>query len=203
MTVFPRNNLNGDAVPWARAVENATLSNEQAIRNLELELLSENRSSAGQMGAAGRQIELLSAQATELGSRLSTVTIMDSVTVTSSSTTSWASATGSVTVPGVPGGERNAMIIVTAPASKDNVNLAGPFITVRFRGEVVFRRAISIAGGIFPPGWGDSLIAPFSASVPSGGGTLQIQLQTQLFVAGTGSATVENPQITTYFVDRS
>ena len=203
MTVFPRNNLNPDAVPWGRAIENATTANGRAIEDLQLDLLGENRSTAGQMGSAGRQIELLAEQATELGSRLSTVTNMSSVSVTATSTTAWSSASGTVTLPGVEGGERNAMIIVSAPVSKTNTNMAGPFVTVRFRGVVVFRRAISLAGGIFPPGWGDSLNTSFAASVPSAGGVLEIQVQSQLFVAGTGTATVENPTITTYFVDRS
>lgn len=202
MTVFPRSNLNNEAVPWGRAVENAVVSDSRRIGQLEAALVSENRASAGQMGSAGRQIEGLAAQTEELASRVTSRVFLDTVTVTSTSTTGWASSSTSATLPGVTGGSRHALISVVAPVVRSGDAMAGPFITVRFRGVVVFRRAVAVAGGLTPPDWGESLSTTFSAEVPPGGGELQITLQSQLFVAGTGSASAVLPTATAYFVDK-
>lgn len=202
MTVFPRSNLNNEAVPWGRAIENAVVSDARRIEQLEAALVSENRASAGQMGSAGRQIDGLAQQTEELASRVTTSVLVEPVSVTTSSTTVWASASTSAVLPGVPGGSRHALISVSSPISRTGTSMAGPFVTVRFQGAVVFRRAVTGAGGLTPPDWGESVSTSFSAEVPSSGGLLQITLQAQLFVAGSGTAEAVAPVASAYFVDK-
>lgn len=202
MTVFPRSNLNNDAVPWGRALESAILSDSRRIGQLEAAIVSENRASAGQMGSAGRQIEGLSEQTEELASRVTSSVRLDPVSLSVTSTGAWDSSSETATIPGVPGGSRHALISVSSPVVQSGSPMAGPFVTIRFRGVVVFRRAIAAAGGLTPPDWSGSVSTSFSAEIPPEGGSLQISIQAQLYAAGTGYASLTEPFVTAYFVDK-
>lgn len=60
--VLPQNNLNGDAVPWARDVTKLTQANSRDIERLEMFQEMSNRANAGQMGVLGRQVAAIAAQ---------------------------------------------------------------------------------------------------------------------------------------------
>lgn len=194
MPVYPPSNLPSASVPWGRTVQNSTESNSRAVENLRLTAEGNNRASAGQMGVVGRQIN-------ELGSRITQTLTMNSVSVTATSTTSYASSTESITVPGVGTDDRFALISVAAIVNKSGSQMSGPFLTISFNGGVVFRGVAGQAGGSTPPDWAEGLSAVFSAVVPASGGTLSIRAESQLFVAGSGTAVVESPSVAVYFSD--
>ena len=103
-TNFPAPNLPNEAMPWARDVVKKLQQLEKDAARTDSSVTSDNRAIAGQMGAVGRQIE-------ELGSRVTHIVTLASVTVTASSVKSFSSATVSGTIPGV-GSARNALISV-------------------------------------------------------------------------------------------
>lgn len=199
--VFPRNNLNADAVPWGRAIEAATVNNKVLLESALAILQGNNRANAGQMGIAGRQIDQLSAQTAELDSRLTRTQEMRTVAITTSGTGTWATAVSSILVPGT-GEDRNAMLSVFGPVSSSG-NMAGPFVTVRFNNKIVYRNGVGASGGMVPADWANSLTATFSAMVPAAGAMLTITLQGSSFVSGAQTASINFPGVTTLFTDRA
>lgn len=195
--ILPRPNLPNAAMPWGRSITEAVESLEKTTSRTDQSLVSENRAFAGQMGAVGRQIQ-------ELGSRITRIVRPASLTVTASSSTSWASATRTVTIDGVGSTGRHALISVSSPVRTTGDGIAGPFATVRLDGQVVYRDSVGqSAGGRVPEQWGNSLNATFSGVVLPAGSTISIQLQASLFMSGSASATLTAPTISVYFVDSS
>lgn len=64
--VFPRHNLNNEAVPWARALESDIREVSYRNANADLDVTGTNRSTAGQMGVLGRQVEDLRSRTTQV-----------------------------------------------------------------------------------------------------------------------------------------
>lgn len=199
--VFPRNNLNADAVRWARSIESATVSNKSLLESCLAILQGNNRASAGQMGIAGRQIDQLFNQVKELDSRLTRTQEMRTVKITTAAAGTWVTDTSSILVPGT-GEARNAMISVFGPVVSSG-SMAGPFATVRFNGAVVYRNGVGVSGGLTPADWANSLTATFSAVVPAAGATLSITLQGSSFASGAQTASINFPGVTTLFTDRA
>lgn len=195
--VLPRPNLPNDSMRWGRSITEAVEELKKTTSRTDQSLVSENRAFAGQMGAVGRQIQ-------ELGSRITRVVRPASLTVNTNSTTSWASATRTVTIDGVGSTGRHALISVSSPVTTTGSGIAGPFATVRLDGQVVYRDSVGqSAGGRVPDQWGNSLNATFSGIVLPRGSTISIQLQASLFISGSASATLTSPTISVYFVDSS
>lgn len=201
--VFPRRNLNKSADPWGRDIEAVTMSNAERIENHERRVSGDNRAIAGQMGSVGRQVNILAGQVEELAARVSNVIQVPNVSVTATSTTSFSSGSSSATIPGVGESPRNAIIIVSGfPAYDTSGTFAGPFITIRFAGQIVFQgRVMPAVVGSAPGGWSDTFDAALAVTVPNGGATLQIQMQAQLFTAGNKTATIRDIKATVLFSD--
>lgn len=195
--VLPRPNLPNDSMRWGRAVTEAVEELKKGTSRTDQALVSENRAISGQMGAVGRQIQ-------ELGSRVTRIVRPAALTVTATSTTSWASATRTATIAGVGSTGRHALISVSSPATRTGDGISGPFVTVRMDNRVVYRDSVGQStGGRVPDNWGNSLNATFSGIVNPGGSTISIQLQASLFVAGSATASLTAPVISVYFVDSS
>lgn len=67
--VFPRRNLPGDAEPWGRVIESEARNQSYRLINLREAARGSNRSTAGQFGVLGRQIDGVAAETLELLSR--------------------------------------------------------------------------------------------------------------------------------------
>lgn len=201
--VFPRRNLNKSADPWGRAVEAVTASNAERIDNHERRVSGDNRAIAGQMGAVGRQVNILAGQVEELAARVSNVINVPNVTVTATSSTSFSSGSSMATIPGIGDSPRNAIIILSGfPVYDTSGTFAGPFITVRFAGQIVFQgRVMPAVIGSAPPGWYDTFDAALAVTIPSGGANLQIQLQASLFMSEPKTATLRDIKATVLFSD--
>jgi len=65
LDVFPRHNLDPEAVPWARGVEESIRSASYRNSNADLGIKGSNRATAGQMGALGRQVDDLRSRTTQ------------------------------------------------------------------------------------------------------------------------------------------
>ena len=192
MTVFPQNNLPPASVPWGRAPQNAVDSSTRNLGIMSLTSESDNRATAGQMGVVGRQI-------TELGNRTTKTTSMSSISVTATST-SFSTATGNTLLPGVGTDPRYALVVFSSPVTQ-GTNMTDIFVTITAGGVVVFRGTPTRADGVVPPDWGSGISATFSALVPPGGLPITVTVQAALFVAGSQTATLDNPTWATYFTD--
>lgn len=191
--VFPRRNLPSNAEPWGRTVENATKANESKLQDIRLGAESNNLAIAGQMGIVGRQIS-------ELGSRVTQTLSMASVTVVATSSVAFSSSSGSISVPGTGSTDRRALVTFSASVTSE-ANMSGPFITLSFNGQVVFRSTAGYSGGATPADWATGVSAVFSVIVPSGGGSLTANVESSLFTAGDKTATLNSPLVSVYFSD--
>lgn len=207
-SVFPRSNLPPDAIPWGRAIQDLSIDNENKIAGLEASLLGENRSIAGQMGAIGRNILSIQGQQTEiqaqineLSSRSSGVVAGASVSVTSSSSTTWASATRTVTVPGEPDGTRTSIISFSAVCTQSGTGSGPTFIKIESGSLLLFTDSVYLDSSM-PPGWDSMLQSTFVAPVASGGAPFVITMQAINLVAGTRTTTLSQIQMAYSRVDR-
>ena len=105
--VFPRNNLNPDAVKWGRGIENVTRAQSYEISRAGQSQLMNNRKNANTFSTLGIQAEKLEAQVTELLSR-------------SSHTLSLGTWTTPVSIPAFPGtGRRTVTRTISLPPPYD------------------------------------------------------------------------------------
>lgn len=192
--VFPPSNLGDNSVEWARQMENLTRNNAYALQNMQTSLTGDNRATAGQMGALGRQISELQDRATVLVSRGSDLIVSSTSTVTFS-TASWTDV-----IPG-SGVTRSALISISAPYVQDNnisvlLGVSSPGL------NHVSSRAPSGPTLTPPAGWVTTFSDQFVTQVPATGLPLTLTIYAVNFVAGTLRARLVNPTYSVTLFDR-
>lgn len=198
--VFPQSKLNPDAVPWGRSMEALARKNAYDLENVRLAVHGDNRSSAGQMGVVGRNIDGIAlqqseiqAQVTELGLRSSGSVVRANLSVNAASTTVFASATGTQVVPGDGADTRQNIISFVA-----NITYSAPaigtstFVRV-FQGSNTLLTVRHQNGGVLPSGWTEQVMGTFVYPVDAAGTTFSIQLQAVNFQTGTQTITLVAP----------
>lgn len=197
--VFPRNNLPPDAVPWGRTMEDRARQNAYQLENLRLAMLSENRAGAGQMGVVGRNLDVIGAQQSsiqaqvdELGSRSSGTASASNLSISVSSTTSWASGTRDITVPGESGGTRTNVLSFRAEYGSSSSTVSGTaFLKITSGSLTLFTTPLNTDSGK-PSSWVDLAQGSFVAPVSSGGTTFTITMYGQNFSSGSRTLTLSN-----------
>ena len=165
MDVFPRRNLNPDAEPWGRKVDETIRQLGRSVDSLQMGSLSENRASAGQFGVLGRQIDAIAAQQTELAQRTTIVQPLESLTVrstpaSSGGLTTWGTGTRSFSLPAPGGGARYVDVFVSGDltsATKNANYLPSVYVTLRVGSSALATEVYQVphasAPGQFPPSW--------------------------------------------------
>lgn len=194
--VFPRHNLNPDAVPWARKIEEEVSSTTKALNDLFGEAKSENRSTAGQLGALGRQLN-------ELQSRSVAQYSVSDISVTRSSGSGWGSSSRSVSVSGVGDSPRWAYVSFSATVSNTSVlQYMQVGISLTSGGEVVGRQQVQ--GSAQAPGWYNAS-ASFGSliEIPAGGKSFTVTVDAQVLSGGTSrTVTFSDIEVTVMFSDK-
>lgn len=197
--VFPQSNLPAGAVQWGRAVERSVKDNATSLSRIQESIQGDNRANAGQMGIIGRQMTRLQESLDELESRVTNSYNMGSLSVTSTSGNPNNSNSKSITLEGVSGGPRKAIITVSSPASTTaefvhldaSVSLAG---VKKYQGFVAERTSSQGLGYT-------SLTTAFSGTIPPGGATLTVRIENQIFGSTSATGTLSNIEVSTFFVD--
>ena len=196
--VFPRNNLNPDAVPWARAIEESVVQTAKAVGVVSGESLSENRAMAGQLGALGRQLNELQAR------EVAEYEISD-VSITRSSGAGWGSSSRNFTVSGIGGSPRWAYVSFSGTVSNRSVlQYMNMGVSLTSGNLIVGRQVIPWTSQDYMPSWFQPS-ASFGAlvEIPAGGRSFTITLDAQVLSGGSSrTATLTDIQVTVMFSDK-
>lgn len=192
--VFPANNLPVSSAPWGRKIEDLARENSYTLASATTAAVGDNRAIAGQMGALGRQISELQARETlslPRGSALS---------VTSTSTVSFATSTWAPTLPGGDG-NRSSIINFYSPVTQDaNTSL---FLEVFSSTQMLYSSPVQIGATTAPPsGWQPTITTSFVARVPQSGLGLTVRLSQINFIAGSLTSSLLDPIFTYTLLDR-
>lgn len=192
--VFPRSNLPPDAVAWGRAVENEARNLSNAVISLGISSAGDNRASAGQMGALGRQVS-------ELASRSNVTLFGDSISVTRTSGQNWASATRNISIPGASGGTRAAFVSVVASPSMSGPDAFAAWYDISSEGVTIGKGTVPIQNSSYPPGFTAIVNEASILQVPVTGSTISIRLW-GLSLQNTNTVTLSGITANVLYADR-
>lgn len=193
--VFPARNLGQESEPWGRELEELTRSNSYRIDNIETSSRGDNRATAGQMGALGRQVE-------ELRGRLSVLRTPGSISITPPAGGMFVSATAVANLPPPEGGARAAFISVTGRLSDGSDSLV-LFLDINAGGEIISRgRALQTSSLTAPAGFSPMASSSAIVLVPASGLDVNITMWGARLGGGVVTATFDDIKVNAIYADR-
>lgn len=196
--IFPRNNLNPDAVPWGRKIEEVVTKTAREVGRVSGESLSENRATAGQLGALGRQLNELQAR------EVAQYSVSD-ISITRSSGSGWGSSSRNFTVAGVGDSPRWAYVSFSGVLADRNVlqymQVGGSLTSGNL---IVGRQSVVWTTVSYLPSWFSASLSFGSlVEIPASGRTFTVTLDAQTLSGGSSrTATLTDIEVTVMFSDK-
>lgn len=181
--VFPRHNLPFGAEDWGREVTDSVRGNSYAVRNLKSQLLSLNRSSAGQFGSFSRsvrEVETQSAQIIEVPDRFISLTVPGTPGTTRTGETSF-----SIPLPPPADGSfRPALVQLFGQVGGTQNVYHLDWLFVEAFGLGVEGHTATLGGGI-PTGWKEDIV--LVKTLPPGTSSVSVRMSGTIMNMGTSS----------------
>lgn len=182
--VFPRHNLPFESEEWARKITDTVRENSYSTTYLSQDVLSNNRSSAGQLGAFSRSVREIQTQSARI---IDVPDVLVNVTSPNLENPRWSDTSVTVDIPPpLDGSFRPPIVQLFGQVYGSQKEFHYDWVFVGAFGLSALGTSMSLGGGR-PPYWQDDIV--LLKTLPPGTSSVTVQLRGALINPGSTSIT--------------